>query len=219
MLHVGRIIALIFGILTFLGGLAYVALTIFAYENCNAALSGFGSYCNGALGWLLIGPIYVFLIGVMYILIYIKLKDIEGMMDRRQYEQAKSSALIWMILGFIFGIIVGIFVLIAYLKFDALISWQRSGFPGPSQSMYPPAYGQPAPATPYAQPAAAPAYSPPVMAPTPTPAPATPPMAAPPMPAAAPPPPAVPNCARCGRPTTYIAQYGRYYCYSCQQYV
>ncbi len=31
--------------------------------------------------------------------------------------------------------------------------------------------------------------------------------------------PAVPNCANCGQPTTYIAQYGRYYCYPCTRYV
>ena len=41
------------------------------------------------------------------------------------------------------------------------------------------------------------------------------PMAAPPP--AAPPPvaaPAAPFCVKCGKPTTYIAQYGRYYCYA-----
>ncbi|MGA8710263.1 MAG: hypothetical protein WB786_03415 [Thermoplasmata archaeon] len=42
--------------------------------------------------------------------------------------------------------------------------------------------------------------------------------AAPPQPApvAAP---AAPACANCGKPTTYIAQYGRYYCYACARYV
>jgi hypothetical protein len=39
-------------------------------------------------------------------------------------------------------------------------------------------------------------------------------MAAPP-----PPPPAGPNCPKCGNPTTYIAQYGRYYCLTDKQYV
>jgi len=36
---------------------------------------------------------------------------------------------------------------------------------------------------------------------------------------AAPPPPAGPNCPKCGNPTTYIAQYGRYYCFTDKQYV
>jgi hypothetical protein len=27
------------------------------------------------------------------------------------------------------------------------------------------------------------------------------------------------NCPRCGRPATFIPQYGRSYCYSCAQYV
>jgi hypothetical protein len=54
----------------------------------------------------------------------------------------------------------------------------------------------------------------------PTPAPAAP--APEGMPQAPPPPqaaPAAPNCAKCGRPTTYIAQYGRYYCYTDNLYV
>jgi len=45
----------------------------------------------------------------------------------------------------------------------------------------------------------------------------------PPAQAPAPPPPPpphaqVPFCKNCGRPTAYIAQYQRYYCYNCQQY-
>lgn len=39
-------------------------------------------------------------------------------------------------------------------------------------------------------------------------------MAAPP-----PPPPAGPSCPKCGNPTTYVAQYGRYYCFTDKQYV
>lgn len=31
--------------------------------------------------------------------------------------------------------------------------------------------------------------------------------------------PATPVCSNCGQPTTYIPQYGRYYCYSCARYV
>lgn len=38
-----------------------------------------------------------------------------------------------------------------------------------------------------------------------------------------PPPPAnatvLPNCPNCGKPTTYVAQFARYYCYSCSRYI
>jgi hypothetical protein len=77
----------------------------------------------------------------------------------------------------------------------------------------------------YAAPMAAPIAAPPM---TPDPAPMAAPAAAPmaaapavaqPMAAGAPVTPGAPNCANCGRPTTYIAQYGRYYCYACSRYV
>ncbi len=67
------------------------------------------------------------------------------------------------------------------------------------------AYAQPAPygsPPPYQYGAPQPQY-----APSPAPAPA-------PVAAA----PAAPLCPRCGRPTTFVAQYNRYYCYGCQQY-
>jgi hypothetical protein len=51
----------------------------------------------------------------------------------------------------------------------------------------------------------------PAPAPAPSSSPAGPAMPPPPPPAAAP---AVPNCPKCGQPTTFIAQYGRYYCYT-----
>jgi hypothetical protein len=40
-----------------------------------------------------------------------------------------------------------------------------------------------------------------------------------PLPPPSPPGTAGPSCASCGRGTTFIAPYGRYYCYSCQRYV
>lgn len=46
------------------------------------------------------------------------------------------------------------------------------------------------------------------------------PVAAPPPPEPAPvAAPATPTCPKCGKPTTYIAQYGRYYCYTDAAYV
>jgi hypothetical protein len=61
---------------------------------------------------------------------------------------------------------------------------------------------------------ATPAYAP-GYAPAPAPAP----VMAPPPPAPTPAAPSAPNCPKCGRPTTFIAEYQRYYCYNDQQYV
>ena len=67
-------------------------------------------------------------------------------------------------------------------------------------SIWPKFKARPRPVVTYTAPAAAPAVAA---------APAPPPVAAP----------AAPLCARCGKPTTYIAQYGRYYCYADNLYV
>jgi hypothetical protein len=196
MLHIVRILAIIFGILLALGGIAYAAVVAYAFSNCSAA--GLSGYCNGAIGFALIFPIFIIIWGVVDFVIYMQMKEIEGLVNQRKYEQAKSKTLIWMVLGFIIGgILLGVLLLIAYLKFDPLITWQRSqGGAAPVYAAPPPAPGMAAP------PAAAPAP----MAPAP-------PMAAP---AAAP---AAPICPVCGQPTTYIAQYGRYYCYTDARYV
>jgi hypothetical protein len=83
-------------------------------------------------------------------------------------------------------------------------------------------YGQ-SPAYPAAQPAypsAQPAYGQPPMAPTPAYTPSPQPTYASPAPMApAAQPGAAPVCRTCGQPTTYIAQYSRYYCQNCRQYV
>jgi predicted lipid-binding transport protein (Tim44 family) len=177
MLHIARILAIIFGILLLLAGLAYAAFL---------AVIG--------LGFLIVFPVLLIIWGVVDFVIYIQLKEIEAMVNQRKYEPAKAKTLIWMIIGFIIGgILIGILLLIAYLKFDPLITWQR---------------GQMGAAPVYAAP---PAMAPPVAAPAPM-APAPPPAA----PAAAP---AAPICPVCGQPTTYIAQYGRYYCYTDARYV
>jgi hypothetical protein len=189
MLHIVRILAVIFGILLFLAGIAYAAFIAWAYSNCSAV--GIGGYCGGTLGFALVFPILIVIWGVVDFVIYMQMKEIESLVNQRKYEQAKGKTLIWMILGFIIGgILLGILLLIAYLKYDPLINWQRG------QGGMAPAYGAPPP----------PGAPPPMMAPPP-------PQAAP---AAAP---SVPNCPVCGRPTTYIAQYGRYYCYTDARYV
>jgi hypothetical protein len=201
MLHIVRILAIIFGILLFLGGLAYVAYIAYLSSVCSTFV-GFDPYCGGAVAAALIPAIYLVISGVFIVLVYMQMKSIEAKVNARQYEQAKSQTLLWMILGFIFGIIMGILLLVAYLKYDPLINAQRQA----GGQMPPPGYG--APGQPAAYPAAAPAPAAP-MAPTP----------------AAPPPPAAPGaqaapfCGNCGKPTTYVPQYGRYYCYDCKQYV
>lgn len=196
MLHIVRILAIIFGIVLILAGIAYAAFLAWAFSVCSVG------YCGPGLGFALVGPIFILIFGVVDFIVYMQMKEIEALVNQRQYEQAKSKTLIWMVLGFILGgILPGILLLIAYLKFDPLITWQRNqqmgGAPPPG---YAPQYGVPGPAYAAPPPAAAPA-----------------PMAPPP--AAAPAPPTAPLCPKCGKPTTYIPQYGRYYCYADNLYV
>ena len=198
MLRIARILAIIFGVLNLIAGIAYIALIAYYVSVCSS-FTGIDPYCGaawvGAIGvaiWLLIG-------GAVSIIVYLQMKSIEAKVNNHQYEEAKTQTLIWMVLGFIFGIILGIVLLIAFIKFDPLITAQRNQAMGGGQM--PP-------------PGAPPMYA----APQPMVAPMAPP------PAAAPPPPptgaqAAPFCGTCGKPTTYIPQYGRYYCYDCKQYV
>jgi hypothetical protein len=160
MLHIVRILAIIFGVLLFLAGLAYTALVWAAYNTCTSVA---GNICAGSLGAVLIFPIVIVIFGLVDIVIYMQMRSIEGKVNARQYEAAKSQTLIWMILGFILGgLIIGILLLIAYLKFDPLIAWQRNqmagapaaGYAAPGASAAPGAYGAPPMAPP---PAAAPA--------------------------------------------------------------
>jgi uncharacterized membrane protein YidH (DUF202 family) len=195
MLHIAKLIAIIFGILFLLGGIAYVAFLAFASTVC----SGYDAYCGGAVIGALIGAVWIVIGGVVAIIVYMQMNSIEAKVNDHQYEAAKSQTLIWVVLGFIFGIILGIILLVAWLKFDPLITWQRNqgGAPPAGYTQY-----------------AAPMYAPPAQA---APAPVAPPPPAPP--AAAPAPAPAPFCVKCGKPTTYIAQYGRYYCYADNLYV
>jgi hypothetical protein len=201
MLHVVRILAIIFGALLLLGGIAYAAYV--AYLSAACASFSVDPYCGGAVVAAIIPAIYLAISGVFIILVYMQMGSIEQKVNAHQYEAAKSQTLLWMILGFIFGVILGILLLVAFLKFDPLINAQRAAAGQAPPGYMPPPQGAPAPV--YAAPAAAPAPT----------AMAAPPPPAPPPPAA----PATPFCARCGKPTTYIAQYGRYYCYADQLYV
>ena len=196
MLHIVRILAIVFGVLILLVGVAYAAWIAYLSTVCSTYV-GYDAYCGGAVLAALIPAIFLAIAGVVAIIVYMQMKSIEAKVNAHQFEAAKSQTLIWMILGFIFGFLLGILLLIAYIKFDPLINWQRTqqqgGAPPPGDA---PQYA--APPQQYAAPA-------PMAPPPPAPAP----VAAP----------AAPNCAKCGKPTTYIAQYGRYYCYADNLYV
>ncbi|MBU4032230.1 MAG: zinc ribbon domain-containing protein [Candidatus Thermoplasmatota archaeon] len=84
--------------------------------------------------------IFPLIMGVIDIIIYMNCKQVNQMVDARQYEQAKSKTLIWMIMGFILGgLLIGIIILIAYLKFDALINATRAQAYAPAPQAYGPA--------------------------------------------------------------------------------
>jgi len=174
MLHIARILALIFGIILLLVGIVSLAAAFIF------------------VGFVIFSALFI-IWGIVDFVIYTQLKQIEAMVNQHQYEAAKSKTLVWMIIGFIIGgIIVGILILVAWLKFDPLINWQRSQMQGgvPPMGYASPSYAAPPPApAPMAPPAAPPAAQ------------------------------AAPLCPKCGRPTTYIPQYGRYYCYTDNLYV
>ncbi len=166
MFHIVRILAIIFGVLLFLAALAWIGLLVATYDACNNAI---GSVCTGAyaagIGFVILPAIFILIFGLIDIVIYVKMKGLEAMVNARQYEQAKHGTLIWMIIGFILGgVIIGILLLIAYIKFDPLINAARTqGGQGqwgqPGQMGAPPPqgqWGQPQPQT-WGQPTAAPA--------------------------------------------------------------
>ncbi|TET91764.1 MAG: zinc ribbon domain-containing protein [Methanomassiliicoccales archaeon] len=112
MLAIGGIIALLLGILFLLAGVGLLAL----WATRPAFM--FVDPLAGAWIWALIPIIF----GVVNFLIFFQTRSISTMVERSQYQEAKSKTLIWMILGFVLsGVIAGIVLLIAYLKFDPLI--------------------------------------------------------------------------------------------------
>ena len=154
MYHIVRILAIVFGILLILGGLAGVAFLSLISNACRAATNC--TVNSGGLGFVTLLGLFVLLLGVIDLVIYLKMKNLEALVDARQYEQAKHETLIWMILGFILGgLIPGVLLLIAYIKFDPLIASARAGSPqitrwgAPGQIGQAPQgqWGAPAPAT------------------------------------------------------------------------
>jgi hypothetical protein len=155
MLHIARILAIIFGILLFLGGIVYIAFLAYAATAC----ATYAGYCGAAFGGFIATAIYLLIAGIFLVLVYTQMKSIEAKVNARQYEAAKSQTLIWMILGFIFGIILGIILLVAYIKFDPLIAATRQG-----GQMPPAGYGMPPQQQAWAAPPPAPMAPPPVPA-------------------------------------------------------
>ena len=95
------ILALIFGILVIIMGIAIMFLMI-----------GIGG---------LVGIVWIFF-GIIDLLIWKNCKEIIEYINLRRYRKAKEKTLVWMIIGFIFGgIIIGILLLIAYIKYDNVI--------------------------------------------------------------------------------------------------
>lgn len=197
-----RLVSLLFWIL----GIAWVAWS--AYAAAVLSTIGFGA------SWA--GVAYPLLFVVINLLTWNQLPHVEYEIEQKQYGAAREHLLLWGILGIIGGLVVGILLLVAYSKVDELIRWQSypGGASGPvSTGPYPPG------ATVYAPPSA-PVYPVSPSAPVAG-GPAAGPLGS--SPAAAPPAAATayaaPQCPRCGRPATWIPQYGRWYCYPDQMYI
>ena len=95
MLNIAGIIALIFGIILIIAGIATI---------------------------LFIVGIVPLIFGIIDLVIWSRTKRIRDEVEKLQLTQAKHETLVWMIIGFILGgILIGIFMLIAYVKFDDLI--------------------------------------------------------------------------------------------------
>jgi hypothetical protein len=170
----------------------------------------FGAIALTAGTFLLFFPaagILVLLVGALLVIVPILLLYVGYAFSYRRistgdFAGARGPTLLLAILGFPFGaVIVGILYLVAYLKIDDAENESRamSAWPGQGYGAPPGYYGG---GMPYAGgPVGAPAlhggvaYAPAPMAPV------------------------AMNCPRCGRPATFIPQYGRSYCYSCAQYL
>ncbi|ADD08032.1 hypothetical protein [Candidatus Aciduliprofundum boonei] len=90
----------------------------------------------GIAGIIVIVGIVGIIFGIIDLLIWSNCKKINGLIDQRNYKEAKDKTLIWMIIGFIFGgLIPGILLLIAYIKYDEVIRIsQQSTVPPPPPS-------------------------------------------------------------------------------------
>jgi len=175
MLHIVRILAVIFGVLALLIGI--IAAAVLSAANSACVNSG-GVGCPNFGGFAALILVLFFIGALINFVIFVAAGSIRDTIDSGAYEQAKSSLVVWTIIGFLLGgIIIGIFLLVAYLKIEPVVDAQRNP---PPTVLY----------------VAMPGTAPPP-----------------------PPPPGTPFCSRCGAPTTFVPQYGRYYCYRDRLYV
>lgn len=149
------------------------------------------------IGGLLIAvPVVMLFVGYEYSYSRIKQGDFAG---------AQGPTLLLGILGlFLGGIIVGILYLIGYVKVGDALNESRAPTAWSGYGTAPYGYGAPMPG-----------YGPPTVVYPGTPG-------GPPLSggvAYAAPPAVAQTCPRCGRPATFIPQYGRSYCYNCAQYL
>jgi hypothetical protein len=192
MILLGFVFQLIFSIVyLFFGTLGLVAGTFFL----------FGGFVGGFI-LLLAALVTILPILMLYVAYrYSYRRAVDG-----DFAGARGPTLLLGILGiFLGGIITGIFYIIGYVKLGDAETEARSmgGWAGGGPTAYPygtPYSANPGPAYQYGRPGAPPAaggvaYGPPPMARVAS------------------------VCPRCGRPATYIPQYGRSYCYNCTQYV
>lgn len=94
LVRIAGLIALIFGIINILWGIA---------------------------GLIFLMGIVGIIFGIIDIIMWKQCDAINKLIDQHRFEEAKSKTLVWMILGIILGgLIPGIILLIAYLKFDEL---------------------------------------------------------------------------------------------------
>ena len=103
-------------------------------------IAGLISLIFGIL-WIVVGAVtLLFLIGIGFLifgifdlLIWMKCKEINELIDARRYGNAKDKTLVWMVIGFIIGgLIPGILLLVAFLKFDNLMRATQNIPPPPS---------------------------------------------------------------------------------------
>jgi len=96
LLRISKILALVIGILSFVG----------------AAWNGIML----SWGWALYGVAS----GIINLLIYLRIDEFTNMISGRRYGELRDMLLIWAVLGIIFGVIVGILLIIVYIQVEEL---------------------------------------------------------------------------------------------------
>ncbi len=148
------------------------------------------AFTGAGAGAVVLAGTFLVLGLIGFILLYLAYSMSYRRTRNGEYQAARTPTLIFAILSFLtVNIIAGILYIIGYVKLGDAVREQT-------------------------QQAAAASGMPTGIGYTPTAS--SPPMA--PSPGAAPSPATAPNCPKCGQPTTWVAQYQRYYCYSCSQY-